>query len=851
MTRAINKWSDLHTWTMAATLLVLWSTAVVAQAQPAVVITKNTSSTGFSPDVSQDLILGQSGAPTGPLPQSGYDTITALTDGSAPPSPIGGPPASNFYELQNGNTLTYNLGALASISSIETCTAWLNSGRCDQAYTVDVSADGVNWTTGYITVASQTGDATSPSDVDVVITPASGSLLAADIQYVRFNFPSVQNGWVGYTEIIINGTIGAVYSPPVVTIAPANLIVTNTTTATFTALASGYPAPTLEWHYVDTNNVDNVLPSQNSANLTIPIVSPTDAGSYYVIASNSQGTSNSPMATLTVTNPPNMPVVQTVYSQDFGFDPLDANADLLLGLTAAEEAVPAMTDGSDGGGIPTGPNWSWFGNGQVQTFDLGTLCDISEIDVYSSWLNNGRVFQNYTVSVSSDNGATYTNLYTVAARLSLLYAYAEPADLRVQLTPNVMGALATSVDHVRFSFNNVQNGDVGYMEFMAYGTNVETVGKPVIKTDVRASVTAYQWLPFSLKAVATGNPVPSYQWYFIAGGATNPISGATLPTYSVAQAQFADAGQYQVVIANTEGAVTSAVCAVTVLGTEQITNVVYQDAFGRTGLLNGSTPSPVDTASATWAAWQDLFTDGSELAVTNPIPGVAPSPEYNNAFLPFTPQVGQVYTLSVDIKGTSGGGAWFAMGYAQNALFTNYYGANNIGVGWLLQRADNSEVQVFDGPGVGGVTGGYPGGNSGAFNTYSIVLNTTTGNAASGWTIAFLQNGTQLRQDVYASNPSIAYVGVGSDGVTGDYQNFSLTDNSFQVIEPQLGYQKAGSDLILNWPSIYQGWMLQSNSVGLLDSHAWVTVLDSTVTNQISVTVDHTKSNVFFRLLAP
>jgi hypothetical protein len=206
----------------------------------------------------------------------------------------------------------------------------------------------------------------------------------------------------------------------------------------------------------------------------------------------------------------------------------------------------------------------------------------------------------------------------------------------------------------------------------------------------------------------------------------------------------------------------------------QVTNNIYHDIFSRSGALNGSTPSPVDTSSAKWNAWPQLITAGSAIAVTN----ASPSGGFNNAFLPFTPSVGHIYTLSINIYGTSGGSWWLAFGFAQSATMNDYYAAGNSGVGWLLQRADNSQVQVFDGPGTAGVNSYSNSGNA-VTNSYSIVLDTTVGTASSGWTIAYLENGTLLRQDTYSSNPSIQYVGIGAANATGRYLNFQLTDASF------------------------------------------------------------------------
>jgi hypothetical protein len=343
--------------------------------------------------------------------------------------------------------------------------------------------------------------------------------------------------------------------------------------------------------------------------------------------------------------------------------------------------------------------------------------------------------------------------------------------------------------------------------------------------------------------VASGTGPLNYQWRF---NGTNIID-ATNTTCIVSNAQASAIGFYQAIVTNLYGSATSTVCTLTLFGAGVITNTIYYDTFGRTGGLDGSTPVPVDTGNASWNAFSQLITVGAAIAVTNATPSGA---NYNNAFLPFTPQTGHIYTLSVTIYGKNGGTQWLAMGYAQNAIMTNYYAATNCGAGWLLQRANNSQIQVFDGPGTVGQNS-YSAPGTAVTNSYRIVLDTTAGNAASGWNISFWANGTELRQDTYSTNPSIQYVGVGADGATGDYLDFELTDTPYQVPQPQLTAQKSGAQLTLVWPAIYQGWTLQSNSIGLQSPNSWATVSGSTATNQIFVNINQTKVNVFYRLIVP
>jgi len=188
------------------------------------------------------------------------------------------------------------------------------------------------------------------------------------------------------------------------------------------------------------------------------------------------------------------------------------------------------------------------------------------------------------------------------------------------------------------------------------------------------------------------------------------------------------------------------------------TTTVYQDNFARTGLLNGSAPSPVDTAGATWYASTNaavnsaLLTDGSEIIVTN-----YPNPTngyYLNGFLPFTPQVGHVYTYTISVYGILGGNQWLALGFSQNEITNNYYAAANAGAAWLLVRASGANYQPFLGPGTAnGSTVNLTGGA--ITNTFQIVLDTTTGNASSGWTVTWSANGVQGYQAVYvAQNPT-------------------------------------------------------------------------------------------------
>jgi|GEM_PF-3886950 len=64
-------------------------------------------------------------------------------------------------------------------------------------------------------------------------------------------------------------------------------------------------------------------------------------------------------------------------------------------------------------------------------------------------------------------------------------------------------------------------------------------------------------------------------------------------------------------------------------------------------------------------------------------------------------------------------------------------------------------------------------------------------------------------------------------------------------------FNVSGTALTLNWPASYLGWELQSNSASLTSSNSWFLVPNSTSTNQVSIAVDPTQANVFYRMHHP
>lgn len=231
---------------------------------------------------------------------------------------------------------------------------------------------------------------------------------------------------------------------------------------------------------------------------------------------------------------------------------------------------------------------------------------------------------------------------------------------------------------------------------------------------------------------------------------------------------------------------------------------LYQDSFTRTGQLLGSTPDVVDTGGATWLAATNVFLNGSAVnfSGTNgyPIPQGS-STLFPNAFLSFTPQNGHIYSLSADINMLSGYDSsvaydWVGFGFATSAVTDNYFAS--VGADYTMPK-NNTLLQFFAGPGTSnpvknGGSNNWQGPANDVFNSYKLVLDTTT----PLWSIALYTNGVEMASATYSSNPSISYVGFGSDKGVAYIDNFTLTD----VPEPSvLGLVALGGLLLglLQW----------------------------------------------------
>lgn len=219
------------------------------------------------------------------------------------------------------------------------------------------------------------------------------------------------------------------------------------------------------------------------------------------------------------------------------------------------------------------------------------------------------------------------------------------------------------------------------------------------------------------------------------------------------------------------------VVALTGLSGTASATTIYSDSFpgSSSSPLNGTSPA-TDATGATWTAFSLWNADGS-VNVPNNSGSV-------NAYLPFTPTSGRVYTLTLGMDATSGNG-WLGLAFLSSGAGLTSGGGVPLyqnAAPWMADWTSgnpNAAISTFTGPGTGGVDNwDYPYSGTGVQNL-QMVLNT----AGANWTVQFSDNGTALGSlYTYATNPTIGDVGLGTSDVSGQVSNFSLTSSA--VPEP-------------------------------------------------------------------
>ncbi len=298
-----------------------------------------------------------------------------------------------------------------------------------------------------------------------------------------------------------------------------------------------------------------------------------------------------------------------------------------------------------------------------------------------------------------------------------------------------------------------------------------------------SSYTCFPNAPLTFNPIVTGTTPIYYFWETNSVG----IPGQTGTNLTVGAIGLIPGQTYTLtlVASNSVSTTTSSPISLTIVAGPEEVATIFQDTFTRIGALNGTTPDVQDNGGAAWDAASTLDTSGTNLIYTT---------SGGQAYLPFSPQAGHIYVLSVGINGTdtTGSGNWQALGFANSEQIASggfYNGAS----AWLLADGDRGQVQTFQNY-FGGATSGLPVFNASGPDIFSIILDTTTVNSNNntGWTYTFVEDGAILTSnvDAYGSDPATSFVGLGgNNGDTGFFTDFQLSDSQALACEPSISLQ--------------------------------------------------------------
>ncbi len=555
-----------------------------------------------------------------------------------------------------GTTLIYTLTNSANgsdVTNIVVYTGWPDSGRMGQYYNLSFSTVSAPTTfnpicTIFYLPRGGAGNGNAQAN-RVAIFNSTGAPLGSNVASLKFDFAgltgasSFNNGYQGYSEIIVQGTNSA---PPGHGLSPYLIQDTLPTYAetvvgdqvVFTAAYSNTPPAALQWQVIKsgvTNNINtgaaNVTNSGVvTSTLTLNNVQVSDSGTYLLKATNSADStalaSFSTPAPLAVSNSP-APVNNIIINfagqmfpssatSFFPAWPVNTNGDLIFGFTngSGPGTVVGVGDFTGGGNycnadptvlsdgiaanITSLPNLTYCaggthtsGAGESVTYSLVTNSapyglDLTNITVFGGWQDAGRDEQKYQV--------LYSTVQAPASFAPLVTADYVPTDSanspvvsRTTLLP-AAGALVHNVAAVRINFNlspAPKNFWEGYCEIVIGGTNSAGFVPPL--TNDIAPSTASDVVGGQIVMTAGFSGYTSLQWK---KNGTN-FPGATTSTLTLNNLQLTDAGTYSLVASNAIGVNSSGLCTLTVNPAPIATNNIITAIATQTSVLNVFTPT--------------------------------------------------------------------------------------------------------------------------------------------------------------------------------------------------------------------------------------------------------------------
>lgn len=481
-----------------------------------------------------------------------------------------------------------------------------------------------------------------------------------------------------------------------------------------------------------------------------------------------------------------------------------------------------------------------------------TVGEGAMLHMYSSAYGPGTI--TYQWYDSNDGGSTWT---TVGGQTSPILTI-----------PNVPASMNGELFQVVASnaYGSTTNSVLGQP-----GATLTVIsGPPILGTDVPVSQSAFAGMTITLQVVAYGTPPLVYQWQSSAdGGATwanlndnGRITGSTTPALTIGNLRLSDGLSYRVAITNnfSGGSPTySTADAVTVLPYGAFNNNGTNWTIQGTGTANVP-PQPRIVNNVLTLTDNGQSENGSAFL--------------DAAVVVSTPfQASFTYQVVGGFAGAQADGACFVLQNDPRGPTALGGGGGGLGVSGIAPSAE-LELNIYPGNPLGGeglafnINGGI--GNYGGQNnlpTAPVVLDTgdhinvivryvnniihatlTDAETQASFSADFNLNtlGTDL-PTILGGNSAYA----GFTGADGGVASFQQVSNYRFVSLPSLSvHQGAGNTVVLSWPEVVGGFILQSKADLQMGTWANVNVPVNVVGGVNQVTVP-ASGNAYYRLALP
>jgi hypothetical protein len=405
---------------------------------------------------------------------------------------------------------------------------------------------------------------------EIISDPFTATATAMQLSFIKSN---PQGG--DTTLLIDHVSIIAPGTPPSISVQPGDTIVALGDTLVLTVGAAGSAPLAYQWYF----NGDAVV-GGNAANLSILADFPDVAGDYYAVVSNSSGSITSRVAKVTVrAKVPGLfdtgvdstgaaladgavdPHYQLIVNADSASTEAFVHSSTIfpivagpwLANTATSKWISPRVDSSLAAGLARG-------NG---TYVYRTTFDLTGLDKESVIITGGWAIDNTGVSIKVNDqptGLVNNSGFGAATTFTISVANA---------------ALVDGVNTLDFEVQNVDatEGYTGLRVVGLRGTAELPGTAPSIEQQPQGGV-AGTGESFTFTVLASGSSPLSYQWR--KGSAD--ISGATSASYTIANVQKSDAGDYTVRITNPAGNITSSTATLQVRDSVTLYNTGVDDS---------------------------------------------------------------------------------------------------------------------------------------------------------------------------------------------------------------------------------------------------------------------------------